>query len=99
MTDETPDRFGGEPAQRDLFAHEPARDDGVGVADPREIRLRLQRLLAEARAAPSSPPWDERRTRLYQITFPQMANWLPQDEAEQLCFEFAQEMRRLTEAA
>ena len=36
---------------------------------------------------------------MIQIVFPQMANWLPHAEAEQLRFEFAQEMRRLTDAA
>ena len=36
---------------------------------------------------------------MYQIVFPQMANWLPDSEAEQLRFEFERELRRLTEAA
>jgi hypothetical protein len=46
------------------------------------------KMLAEARAAESFPPWNERTTLLYQTTFPQMANWLPSAEAEQLRLEF-----------
>ena len=99
MSNKTPDLFGFEPAQGDLFADEPARNDGVGVADPDRVRARLHMLLAQARAARSAPPWDEKTTRMYQIVFPQMANWLPPDEAEQLRFEFERELRRLTPAA
>jgi hypothetical protein len=33
------------------------------------------------------------------VPFPQMANWLPDDEANQLRFEFAQELERLKQAA
>jgi hypothetical protein len=66
------------------------------VADPDEIRARLLKMLAEARAAESIPPWNERTTRLYQTTFPQMANWLPITEAEQLRLEFRIEMERLS---
>jgi hypothetical protein len=44
-------------------------------------------------------PWSERDARMWQIVFPNMANWLPEDEAEQLRFEFAREMERLRQAA
>ena len=44
-------------------------------------------------------PWSERDARMWQIVFPNMAKWLPDDEAEQLRFEFAQEMERLKHAA
>ena len=77
MNDQTSDLFGFRPPQGDLFANEPARNDGVGVADPDVVRARLHKLLAEARAAQFKPPWNERTTRMYQIVFPQMANWLP----------------------
>jgi hypothetical protein len=36
---------------------------------------------------------------MWQTVFPNMAKWLPGEEAEQLCFEFAQEMKRLALAA
>jgi len=44
-------------------------------------------------------PWPEREARMWQIAFPQMTNWLPPDEGDQLKFEFAQEMQRLARAA
>jgi hypothetical protein len=44
-------------------------------------------------------PWSERDAQMWQTVFPNMAKWLPDDEAEQLRFEFAREMERLTEAA
>ena len=99
MTNQTPDLFGFQPAQGDLFADEPARNNGVGVANPDDVRARLLKMLAEARAAQTDPPWDKRTTRMYQVVFPQMANWLPEAEAAQLRFEFEQELKRLTEAA
>ncbi len=92
-----PDFF--RPAQGDLFTDEPSRNPGVGVANPDEVRRRLHKMLAEARAAAHAPPWNERTTRVYQIVFPQMANWLPEAEAEQLRLEFESEIRRLTQAA
>ncbi len=87
------------PAQDDLFADEPARNPGIGVANPNDVRRRLHKMLAEARAADRAPPWNERTTQVYQIVFPQMANWLPESEAEQLRLEFEIEIRRLTRAA
>jgi hypothetical protein len=95
MSEETPDLFGHTTAQGDLFAGEPPRNNGVGVADPDAVRHRLLKLLAEARAAQSEPPWSKRDTRMYQIIFPQMANWLPDSEAEQLRLEFRAELERL----
>jgi len=68
------------------------------LPDPDDIRRRLHVLLAKAREA-ETMPWDERKARMWQIVFPQMANWLPDDEADQLRFEFAQEMQRLKHAA
>ena len=53
--------------------------------------------LAEARAA-KNVPWDEDSVRLYRKIVPQMALWLPEDEARQLCFDFEEEMRRLLAA-
>ena len=99
MNNRQPDLFGFQPAQGDLFADEAPRNNGIGVARPDEIRARLQKLLAEARAARAGPPWDKRTTRMYQIVFPQMANWLPEAEAQQLRLDFECEIRRLVEAA
>lgn len=66
--------------------------------DPERARQKLLALLERARSA-NTMPWSERDARMWQTVFPQMANWLPKDEAEQLCFEFAREIERLKAAA
>lgn len=68
------------------------------LPDPERVRRRLHGILETARAAPDVP-WPEKKQRVWRIVFPNMAKWLPDDEAEQLCFEFAQEMERLRHAA
>ncbi|QDX25704.1 hypothetical protein FPZ54_06495 [Sphingomonas suaedae] len=100
MTD-TPDLFGHTPAQGSLFGE----GDGKMTASAREpqmptpelARARLHRFLETARAA-ETMPWDARRARVVQIIFPQMARWLPEDEADQLCMEFMREVERLKAA-
>ena len=83
--EDQPDMFGAEspPAYR---------------PDPDKVRRRLQRMLAEARAA-ETMPWRPAIVSLYQTIFPQMSNWLPEDEAAQLRLEFDKEMQRLATAA
>lgn len=66
--------------------------------DPDRVRRRLHAVLERARAAPDKP-WPEKKQRVWQIVFPNMAKWLPEEEAEQLRFEFAQEIERLKLAA
>lgn len=66
--------------------------------DPEHIRQRLHGVLETARAAPEKP-WPEKKFRLWQTVFPNMANWLPDDEADQLRFEFTREVERLKAAA
>ena len=66
--------------------------------DPDAIRQRLQDLLQKAQAA-QAMPWPERDARMWQTVFPNMAKWLPSEEAKQLCFSFEQEMQRLARAA
>ena len=66
--------------------------------DPEVIRRRLNALLARARQA-RSMPWSARDARMWQTVFPNMANWLPTDEADELRLAFAAEMKRLDEAA
>ncbi|MFM9972941.1 MAG: hypothetical protein ACKVON_00015 [Beijerinckiaceae bacterium] len=43
------------------------------------------------------PP--HKKTRLNRVIFPQMSNWLPPHEREQLCFAFESELKRLNLAA
>ena len=89
-----PDLFGTE-TQTDLFDEDaPAAEYR---ADPDKVRARLHKILAEARAA-QTLPWEPTRVSLYRTIFPQMTNWLPEDEAAQLRFAFETEMARLKAA-
>ena len=84
----------GDDQQDDLFEDRPTP---VYRADPDQVRADLHKILAEARAA-KVMPWEPRRLTLYQTIFPQMTNWLPQEEAAQLCFQFESELARLKAA-
>jgi hypothetical protein len=97
--------------ENDLFGHTPAQGSFFGDGenrmpspqkdyepDPVKIRKRLHDLLSKAKSA-KTMPWNERESGMWKIVFPQMANWLPEPEAEQLRFEFEQEMQRLAAAA
>lgn len=95
------DLFGHYAAQGSLFGEgenrmqAPQRSD---EPDPAVIRPRLHALLATARAA-KTMPWNAHDASVWQLVFPNMASWLPDDEAKQLQFEFSQEMDRLSKAA
>lgn len=94
------DLFGD--GQHSLFGDDPDRiphpKQEAYTPDPERIRQRLQAVLERARSAPDQP-WPEKKQRVWQIVFPNMAKWLPDDEADQLCFEFAREIERLKLAA
>jgi hypothetical protein len=81
--------------QANLFAEEAPTPEYR--ADPDEVRQELYAILAQARAA-QKMPWDAHRTRLYRTIFPQMTNWLPEEEGAQLRFEFETELARLEAA-
>ena len=91
--------------QQDLFGHaEPqaelfSADDAPPAyrPNPDDIRKRLHRIFAEARSA-EKLPWDGDKLLVYRTIFPQMAGWLPEEEAEQLRFQFNTEMARLKAA-
>jgi hypothetical protein len=100
MTDES-DLFGHTPAQASLFGSGEDRmqpPQRSAVPDPQVIRFRLNALLEKARAA-KRMPWSEKDARMWQTVFPNMAKWLPPEEADQLRFEFEKEMQRLAPAA
>ncbi|MDE1987928.1 MAG: hypothetical protein KGJ28_15425 [Alphaproteobacteria bacterium] len=100
MTDRT-DLFGHTPAQASLFGSGEDRLQAPQqrlVPDPETVRLRLKGLIEKARTA-EKMPWPERDARMWQTVFPNMAKWLPPEEAEQLRFEFEKEMQRLAHAA
>lgn len=82
-------------SEADLFG--PDYEPPVYHADPDEVRAELNRILGEARAA-NTVPWDAPKTRLYQTIFPQMSQWLPEEEGQQLCFAFEAELERLKAA-
>jgi hypothetical protein len=65
--------------------------------DPDTVRRRLRALLDTARRA-SAMPWGERDARMWQTVFPNMANWLPPEEAEELRLDFQHELERLKAA-
>jgi hypothetical protein len=85
----------------------PRRDDHPGLfgpeaapaycPDPEKVRARLHKILAEARAA-QKLPWEPTTVSLYRTIFPQMTNWLPEDEGAQLRFQFEAELERLKAA-
>ena len=99
MADRT-DLFGQEPVQGSLFGGGEDRLPAPVVSslpDPEQVRQRLQGLLEKVRGA-TVLPWPERDARMWQTVFPNMAKWLLPEEAEQLCFAFTQELRRLKAA-
>jgi tRNA nucleotidyltransferase/poly(A) polymerase len=91
MADTGPDLF---ETQTDLFG--PAEQPSY-LPDPEKVRTELHKILAEARTA-TVLPWKSRQVSLYRTIFPQMTNWLPDDEAAQLRFEFEAEIVRLEAA-
>ncbi|RXF75472.1 hypothetical protein [Hansschlegelia zhihuaiae] len=97
-----PDPFDHSPAQGSLFGSGEDRMQAppprAVTVDPAQVRVRLVSLLETARAA-DRMPWSDRDARMWRTVFPQMANWLPDDEANQLRFEFAKEFDRLLNAA
>jgi hypothetical protein len=84
-----------EEAQSDLFGADAAPP--VYRPDPDKVRSRLQKILAEARAA-QKLPWEPTTVSLYRTIVPQMTLWLPEDEAAQLRFQFETELARLEAA-
>jgi hypothetical protein len=88
--------------QLDLFrTDEPLSDEEyrgpVFEADPQEVRAELNELVATLRAA-KTLPWDADRVGVWRVVFPQMSDWLPAEEARQLCRDFEAELVRLEAA-
>jgi len=92
------------PTQQDLFGTDAQSELFDAEAAPPayrpdldQVRARLNRILAEVRAA-EKLPWDADKVLLYRTIFPHMAGWLPEEEGAQLRFEFDTEMARLKAA-
>jgi len=86
--------YGSDRGQLDMFGAPPAENYDP---DPESVRAELIEILAKARAAPEVP-WPAKEVSLYRTVFPQMANWLPAEEAQRLRREFAAELARLEAA-
>lgn len=91
------DLFSQAPPQGELFGNQ-AREQREWVVNADTVRAKMLLLLDTARNA-EAMPWPPRKVKIYETIFPQMANWLPEEERNQLCFEFAQEIERLLKAA
>lgn len=91
------DLFGCEPSQGELFGglNTPQQ---VAPVTPDSVREKMVAILVQLRSA-ERMPWPERKVRINEVIFPQMANWLPREEGEQLVLEFEAEVQRLREAA
>jgi len=83
--------YGADRRQLDMFGSPPARSYDP---DPETVRAELVDIVARARAAPQEP-WPAKEVSYWRTVFPQMANWLPAEEADRLRGEFAREAARL----
>lgn len=63
--------------------------------DLAEIRDDLESILQSAKGVTADALWDQRTYRYNKVIFPQMSRWLPDDEAQQLCFAFFKELERI----
>lgn len=86
-----PDLFNQQP---DLFA---AGVPPVRLPTAEDIRPKLRAMLETACSA-SRMPWDAQQARINEILFPQMANWLPEAERDDLRACFVRELARLRAA-
>jgi hypothetical protein len=78
-------------AQGDMFGPPPRRSY---APDPEKARQKLLAMLAAVKGADENP-WSDDELGLNKVIFPQMANWLPEEEAARLRAEFAAEVARI----
>lgn len=88
------DLFRKEPKHFDLFSASDKPKRASSQVTQEEVRGKMLLMLEQARSA-TQMPWDERTARVNEVTFPQMAKWLPNDEANQLKLEFKEAFERL----
>ena len=95
MSQTQTDLFGHTPPQGEMFATKDMRKAWQPpVIDPEDVRRRLHAMLDKARASEGELPWSLETTRRNRTIFPQMANWLPHEEAEELRAAFRVELER-----
>lgn len=69
--------------------------DASPYPNPDHVREDAHAIIEAARAVSAEAPWDAKTLHYNRLVFPHLASWLPKDEAEQLCFAFAQEAERI----
>lgn len=65
--------------------------------DPDEVRAQLIRILDEVKGI-DDVPWRAARRSLHRLLYVQLTTRLPEEEGEQLCREFDEELKRLEAA-
>ena len=91
------DLFGDVPGQGELFGAQ-TREKREWVVNADTVREKMRLMLDTARQA-STMPWPPRKAKIYETIFPQMADWLPDEESKQFRFYFQHELERLKRAA
>lgn len=94
MTEQVVDHFGNRVGQLGLDLGDKATPKSF-EPDIEEVRRELLEVLEAAKAARERCPWDQRTYQYHKTVFPQMANWLPEAERDQLRLEFAQAVERI----
>lgn len=86
-----PDLFA---TQTDLLGPPPKQSYAPSLAT---VRAEVNKVLEKARIA-KEMPWTAKEVAFWKTVFPQMINWLPTEEAEQLRSAFTEEICRLESA-
>lgn len=95
MSQTQSERNGHTEPQGELFASADMRPTWKPpVIDPEDVRRRLHSMLEKVRNSVDDLPWSLEVTLRNRTIFPQMANWLPHEEAEELRAAFRDELRR-----
>jgi hypothetical protein len=77
--------------QPDLFGPPPPQSYAPSLA---KVRAEVNKVLEQARVA-KEMPWTQKEVAFWKTVFPQMTNWLPEEEAAQLRSAFLEEICRL----
>lgn len=75
----------------DLFGQSPPKSYAPSLAT---VRAEVNKVLEKARLA-KEMPWTAKEVSFWKTVFPQMTNWLPEEEAAQLRLAFSEELNRL----